>query len=100
VLANKPMLFLSSSELSTCAYGLHITVMAAELGHVPLDIDGYVSLPELPSLVPDPLLYSRYTNSYLCCSDSAESNSWQAFIDYMHAEVGAQSCSRGGQDAV
>lgn len=93
VLANKPMLFLGSDELSTCSYGLHVNTMASELGHVPLNIDSHTSLPAPNGLAPNPAIYSRYADRYLCRRGSSESQPWQAFIDYMLAQAPIQSRS-------
>lgn len=87
VLACKPMLFLSSGELARSTSGLHVRTMAAELGCSLLDIDGENDLPSLQSLVPDQRICRRYTERYLCSPESTETQPWQAFIDYMLAQV-------------
>lgn len=92
VLAHKPMLFLTSGELAVSSYSLHINAMAGELGHIALNIDSLACVPDLQSLAPNARLYSRYTDRYICRCDCTEAKPWQAFIDYMRAQVPIKFC--------
>ncbi len=83
VLAEKPILFLTSEELASSSYGLHVKTMSAELGQVPLNIDYQTNIPDLPSLTPKLPLYSRYVDRYLCRKGTTESQPWQSFIKHI-----------------
>ncbi len=98
VLARKPVLFLTSAELARSTYGLHVRTMAAALGRMPLDIDREDDLPTLDILAPDPRKLRRYEEQYLCSRECTETQPWQAFIDYLHAQTSTHSRTRAGQE--
>ncbi len=86
VLAKKPLLFLTTSELSPKLAGLCIKTMASELGNESINIDEIKNPPSLSSLNPNTLLYAKYKENYLINHLSTESLPWQIFINFLQCQ--------------
>lgn len=99
VIANKPMVFLSTNELLLSKSGLNVKTMAAELGHTPINIDKSQKIPALHNLAPNKQRYDRYIDRYILKRGSSESQPWQAFIDFITAQAVMKFPKKSDHDA-
>lgn len=85
VLAHKPILFITTRELDSSHYGMHVRTMANSLGSSVIfmdEIDG--TTPSLLQPTINVHKYKLYEFNYLCCEHSEESAPWGNFINYIY----------------
>ena len=83
ILDKKPLMFLTTEELSKTTYGLHVNTMAKRLGLKVLNIDNDYAIPVLSCFQPNLNLYNNYIEDFICSADVREDFPWQAFLKHI-----------------
>lgn len=82
-LADKPIFFISTKELSQSRYGMYVRSMAKEFNKKPIIVDGLHSLPKLQPNSTKSRLNSRYVERYLRSKKAKENRPWGGFLEYL-----------------
>jgi hypothetical protein len=88
ILGQKPLVFLSTKELNSAQYGLHIRTMANRLGKKIFNIDRDFRVPPLNCISADIRRYQAYVNDFICSSEVAEDLPWDTFLDHIIDQSG------------
>jgi hypothetical protein len=85
VLFGKPIIFVTTDELTRSSYeGGLITNMAAELGKIPINLDGDLSTVDWPAqLHVDTVRYALYRSRFIKTDGSPELPLWQIVINHI-----------------
>jgi hypothetical protein len=83
VLAQKPIISLTTHELNQSSYGLHVKTMSKSLGTPLIFIDSDDDkMTDLSTVAVNKLKYHLYNVNYLCNECSNEKEPWGGFIEY------------------
>jgi len=88
ILARKPILSLTTTQLDVTSYGLHVRLMSKALGTrlINIDKEDYRKINHRSIKVDDDR-YARYVSDYICNKHCKERELWAEFTDYVRVDM-------------